>query len=567
MEGGHSLSAGPEGRKKKVTYYYDPDVGNYYYGQGHPMKPHRMRMTHSLLVHYGLHHKMEMHKPYPARTSDLCRFHADDYINFLKSVTPENQHEQLRQLKRFNVGEDCPVFDGLYSFCQTYAGGSVGGAVTLNHNHADIAINWAGGLHHAKKCEASGFCYVNDIVLAILELLKYHTRVLYIDIDIHHGDGVEEAFYTTNRVMTVSFHKFGDYFPGTGDLRDIGHGEGKYYSLNVPLNDGIDDESYQFLFKPLISKVMEVYQPGAVVLQCGADSLSGDRLGCFNLSIKGHAECVRFMRSFNVPLLLLGGGGYTIRNVARCWCYETAVAVGEELDDKMPYNEYYEYFGPDYTLNVAPSNMENQNKRSYLESIKNKLLENLSKLVHVPSVPFQERPPETELANQEEEDDDVRPKGRLWNGELSDSDTEEQKPSIHRSCEFVHHTRRPVSLHDQPSKRAKHEEHVSATYRPDEVDGRDRGKISSSRPETVEKEDLDAAYKAVYSSVYPNTENGATYSSLVAETETLKQVLSSKSTGVVENSASKLVVSNLDDVQASISSSLMCNESISCGHS
>ena len=93
------------------------------------------------------------------------------------------------------------------------------GAAKLNHGETDICINWAGGLHHAKKCEASGFCYVNDIVLATLELLKYHQRVLYIDIDIHHGDGVEEAFYTTDRVMTVSFHKYGEYFPGTGDIR------------------------------------------------------------------------------------------------------------------------------------------------------------------------------------------------------------------------------------------------------------------------------------------------------------------------------------------------------------
>ena len=108
---------------------------------------------------------------------------------------------------------------GLYEFCQLSAGGSVASAVKLNKQAADIAINWAGGLHHAKKSEASGFCYVNDIVLAILELLKYHQRVLYIDIDIHHGDGVEEAFYTTDRVMTVSFHKYGEYFPGTGDLR------------------------------------------------------------------------------------------------------------------------------------------------------------------------------------------------------------------------------------------------------------------------------------------------------------------------------------------------------------
>ncbi|XP_044507442.1 histone deacetylase 19-like isoform X3 [Mangifera indica] len=327
--GGYSLPSGADGVKRKVCYFYDPEVGNYYYGQGHPMKPHRIRMTHALLAHYGLLQRMQVLKPFPARDRDLCRFHADDYVSFLRSITPETQQDHLRQLKRFNVGEDCPVFDGLYSFCQISAGGSVGGAVKLNHGLCDIAVNWAGGLHHAKKYEASGFCYVNDIVLAILELLKQHERVLYVDIDIHHGDGVEEAFYTTDRVMTVSFHKFGDYFPGTGDIRDIGYGKGKYYALNVPLDDGIDDESYQYLFKPILGKVMEVFRPGAVVLQCGADSLSGDRLGCFNLSVKGHAECVKFMRSFNVPLLLLGGGGYTIRNVARCWCYE----ADEDQDD------------------------------------------------------------------------------------------------------------------------------------------------------------------------------------------------------------------------------------------
>lgn len=97
--------------------------------------------------------------------------------------------------------------------------------------------------------EASGFCYVNDIVLAILELLKYHNRVVYIDIDVHHGDGVEEAFYCTNRVMTVSFHRYGDFFPGTGDINDNGYGEGSHYALNVPLNSGIDDDSFYHLFK------------------------------------------------------------------------------------------------------------------------------------------------------------------------------------------------------------------------------------------------------------------------------------------------------------------------------
>lgn len=381
--------------KKKVSYFYDPEVGNFYYGQGHPMKPHRMRMTHNLLLNYGLHSQLEMYSPSSVTAEDMSQFHSDEYIDFLRLITPDNQHEHMRQLKRFNVGEDCPVFDGLFQFCQIYTGGSIGGAVKLNHKTSETVVNWAGGLHHAKKSEASGFCYVNDIVLSILELLKYHQRVLYIDIDIHHGDGVEEAFYTTDRVMTVSFHKFGEgYFPGTGHLEDLGYGPGKYYALNVPLRDGIDDESYEQLFKPVMAKVMEVYQPSAVVFQSGADSLSGDRLGCFNLSIRGHAECLKYMQTFDVPLLVLGGGGYTIRNVARCWAYETGCLLNADIDDKLPASDYYEYFGPNYRLHITPSNMENQNSSEYLEAVRSRLLDNLSRLTPVPSVPFHYVPPD-----------------------------------------------------------------------------------------------------------------------------------------------------------------------------
>ena len=269
-----------------------------------------------------------------------------------------------------NVGEDCPVFDGMFNFCQLYTGGSLGGAIKLNHGEADICINWSGGLHHAKKSEASGFCYVNDIVLAILELLKYHQKVLYIDIDIHHGDGVEEAFYTTDRVFTLSFHKFGEYFPGTGDVRDVGSSIGKYHAANFPLKDGIDDWSYENIFKPIVQTIMDVYRPEAVVLQCGADSLSGDRLGCFNLSSKGHGECVKFVKSFQLPLLVLGGGGYTIRNVSRVWTYETAILLNEEIPDDLPYNDYIEYYGPDFRLHIPSTNMENANSREYLEKYK-----------------------------------------------------------------------------------------------------------------------------------------------------------------------------------------------------
>ena len=156
------------------------------------------------------------------------------------------------------------------------------------------------------------------------------------------------AFYTTDRVMTVSFHKFGEsFFPGTGDLDDVGIGRGKKYvilipeiisnsrsySANIPLKDGIDDESYASVFRPIISSIMLFYNPSAIVLQCGADSLAGDRLGVFNLSSKGHASCVEFVKSFNRPLIVLGGGGYSIRNVPRAWCYETSLLVDHELSD------------------------------------------------------------------------------------------------------------------------------------------------------------------------------------------------------------------------------------------
>ena len=151
---------------------------------------------------------------------------------------------------------------------------------------------------------------------------------------------------------------------------------------------------------------MERYQPEAIVLQCGADSLSGDRLGCFNLSLKGrivgvcvivgHAECVNFVRSFRVPTLVLGGGGYTVRNVSRCWTYETAIVLGKEVSNELPFTDYLEYFGPDYSLQITPrwrwgvgvrrSNMENMNNAKYLNDHIQLLLQQLEALEAVPGL-------------------------------------------------------------------------------------------------------------------------------------------------------------------------------------
>ncbi|WFD07766.1 histone deacetylase [Malassezia vespertilionis] len=401
------------------------------------MKPTRIRMCHSLVMNYGLYKKMEIFRAKPATKREMSQFHTDEYVDFLHRVTPDNVDAYVREQAKYNVGDDCPVFDGLFEYCSISAGGSMEGAARLSRDKCDIAVNWAGGLHHAKKGEASGFCYINDIVLGILELLRYHPRVLYIDIDVHHGDGVEEAFYTTDRVMTCSFHKYGEFFPGTGELRDTGFGKGKNYAVNVPLRDGITDATYHSVFQPVMQRIMEQYQPSAVVLQCGSDSLAGDRLGCFNLSMHGHAKCVEFVKSFGLPLLLLGGGGYTMRNVSRAWAYETGLAAGHELNSILPVNEYYEYFGPDYRLDVVPSNMENLNTPEYLDKVKEKVFETLRHVAPVPSVQGHVEPRLAHDLAMEEEDDDkddpdvrgskiqrLRDKRVQRDGDLEDSEDE-----------------------------------------------------------------------------------------------------------------------------------------------
>ncbi|GBF99104.1 histone deacetylase [Raphidocelis subcapitata] len=397
--------------KKKVAYFYDAEFAQFYFGQNHPMKPHRLAMTHQLVLGYGLHKHMEVHRVTKAYPHELAQFHTQSYVDFLARITPRNAHLYPQEMRDHNFNEDCPVFGGLFDFCRLYAGASIQGAARLNNGLADIAINWGGGLHHAKKSEASGFCYVNDLVLAILELLKRHARVLYIDIDVHHGDGVEEAFYLTDRVMTVSFHKYGDYFfPGTGDITDVGEHNGRYYSVNVPLRDGTSDETFHALFKPIMSTIMEVFQPGAIVMQCGADSLAHDRLGCFNLSMQGHGEAVEFMRGFGVPMLVTGGGGYTKHNVARCWTHETAILVGRRLPNSLPPNDYREYYAPDYSLNVAAHKvMEDSNKPQYVERLRNEIIANIKHLEHAPGTQFEEVPPEAMLPQYELDDGPLDP--------------------------------------------------------------------------------------------------------------------------------------------------------------
>lgn len=320
----------------------------------------------------------------------------DNYIH-------ERDRYDIASTNPARAGGDCPVFDGMWDYCLKYSGATIDAARNLISEQSHIAINWSGGLHHAKKRMASGFCYINDIVLAIQMLLRHHARVLYIDIDIHHGDGVEEAFFSSDRVMTLSFHKYdGQFFPGTGDLTDNGpktlQNPGAHYSMNVPLKDGIDDAQYARIFREVTARVIDAYDPKAIVLQCGADSLGGDRLGQFNLNIKAHGECVEFVkkRCHDRPLLIVGGGGYTPRNVARTWCHETALCVDipelpNTIPGHVPYRQAFESehkgggkLYPD--LAWGPNRHKNDNDETHIHKVIEHIAEELRYLQGAPSV-------------------------------------------------------------------------------------------------------------------------------------------------------------------------------------
>lgn len=385
----------------RIAYIFDPHVGNFHYGAHHPMKPHRIAVTHSLVHTFELDKHMTIIKPKITDESSklLLNYHTPGYIdslynldnNRIKSKNKQVGTEQNTKAPYQNASlqdfmdissslfpsEDCPCFPGISEYCTRYSVASLTAAKLINENF-DICINWSGGLHHAKKSEPSGFCYTNDIVLCIQSLLTKHKRVMYIDIDIHHGDGVEEAFYYTDDVLTLSLHKFGEnYFPGTGDLIT-----NTKSAINVPLKTGMDDASYKYVFESVVLHAINKFDPCAIVLQCGADSLAGDRIGCFNLSIYGHGECIRFVKKHAKKLVVLGGGGYNLKNVSRCWTYETSLICDVDIDSTIPStNAYYEYFCDEETLhpNLNKKN-ENKNTKKYLDTVMGYVHDNIDKM-------------------------------------------------------------------------------------------------------------------------------------------------------------------------------------------
>ncbi len=404
-----------------VSYHANPEMEKHHFGQTHPMKPWRLTLTKSLVSSYGMPFAMDNYNTRAATYEELASFHASDYLDYLGTAPPEDQPRDIENPDKevkFNLGgSDCPLFHGLYDYCSMSGGCSIDAARKICNKQSDIAIAWGGGLHHAKRSEASGFCYINDIVLAILELLRCYPRVLYIDIDVHHGDGVEEAFFSTDRVMTVSFHKYAPdtFFPGTGGLDDNGpkseHNPGAHHAINVPLNDGITDEQYAWLFESIIGKINEHFRPSAIALQCGADSLAGDRLGRFNLQVQGHGACVEFCKRLGIPMIIFGGGGYTPRNVARAWAYETSIAIGcdkkipEVIPAHAPWREHFIHETLFPTLEqILGEPRTNRNSPKRLQEIVQHVHEQLRFVGHAPSVQSQIIPPHLDGIRDDVED-------------------------------------------------------------------------------------------------------------------------------------------------------------------
>lgn len=365
--------------ERLVSYVHDEDLIKE--TQKIPKIGHRNAVVAELIKTYGLLHYMKVIPSVPATEDELCAFHSSSYISYLKTINEQYGPEDEVDLE-YGLGYDCPLVEDIFSFVCHIAGGTLTAARTLTKKQADVAINWCGGWHHAQRDEAEGYCYVNDIVLGVQELKTVFDFILYIDFDIHHGNGVENAFAFSYRVLTLSFHNNEPgFYPGTGNIDNIGLGSGKYFSVNVPLAEGITDKQYCELFDKIAATVNSRYRPDAIVVQCGSDCLAGDPVGNFNLTPSALSHCIETILGWHKPTLFLGGGGYNISNTARCWTLLTSTICNQKISSDIPDNKYFTEFGPDYDLEIMPSNRRNHNLPSDIETLTTTVLRNLQNIV------------------------------------------------------------------------------------------------------------------------------------------------------------------------------------------
>ena len=323
---------------RRAAFVYGDALSGHELRTDHPMRPVRLRYTYDLLQAYGAFDgdASMLVPPRPALEEELRWLHSSQYISAVRSFSVGLSGYDPR---RFNfVGQgDNPIYSGMYDAAVLSTGASLAAAELVANRDVDVAFSISGGLHHAAAGHASGFCIFNDPALAIMYLRQRGLRVAYVDIDAHHGDGVQNAFFDDDSVLTISVHESGQFlFPGTGFVNEVGVGSGIGYSVNLPLYPYTDDEIYLEAFHQVVPAILRAFAPDVLVTQLGIDSYHTDPLTHLQVTTRGYVEAVRELSRMGIPWLALGGGGYDLMAVARAWTLAYGVMLDVDWPDEIP---------------------------------------------------------------------------------------------------------------------------------------------------------------------------------------------------------------------------------------
>jgi acetoin utilization protein AcuC len=327
------------------VFIYDDAVSQHVLRQDHPMRPIRLRYTYELLDSYGAFtDSAQLIKPRPATAEEVSAFHTPDYIQAVRMLSSGMYLPGAAQYG-FSAMGDNPVFPGMYEASLLSTGGTMVAAEMVAQGKVKAAFNISGGLHHAMASRASGFCVFNDPVVAIKYLMKQGMKVAYVDIDAHHGDGVQAAFYDTDQVLTISTHESGRFlFPGTGFVDEAGTGKGRGYSVNVPLFPYTGDDTYLWAFRESVIPLIKAFKPDVLFTQLGIDTHVRDPITHLQLTSRAFTGAVEEFAKLGLPWIATGGGGYDVMAVARCWTLAYGVMAGREWTQDIP-KEYTARYG------------------------------------------------------------------------------------------------------------------------------------------------------------------------------------------------------------------------------
>jgi len=321
---------------RRAVFIHSEELEKYSYPEDCPFKTERAARTRRTLYAMGLLWGETTREvaPKPASRVVLKKFHSARYLHALK-----NAEKGKWDLDALNMGlgtPDCPIFRGMYEYAALAAGATLTGAELILAGQAEVAFNPSGGYHHAFPEKAAGFCYVNDMALACLTLAEAGRRVLYLDVDVHNGDGVASAFYERSDVMTISLHENPKtLFPGTGFEDEIGEGAGRGYCVNLPLPVGTFDQAYLYAFEAIAVPLIGAYNPDVIVFELGADTLAGDPLAHLQLTNNVYVDVIHHLLRFHKPILATGGGGYHVENTVRAWALAWTILSGQDLAEGM----------------------------------------------------------------------------------------------------------------------------------------------------------------------------------------------------------------------------------------